>query len=346
MIFKFLGKGTDKVTRLSTINECENGGLKMIDLEGMIKSLQLAWLKRIFQCNSGAWRSFLRFSLEPFGGLFLFHCNYDIKEILISSKFYSELFQWWSEFRNVFDSRRECQYILWNNKEISVDNKPVFYKKLFEQDVIFINDLLFDTTNSFTIVSNKISKINYLNWAGLRHSVPKHLKNSNCLRSEISLILTIDNKEFDILEKKSKDYYMLIKRIIAQCPKNSKHLCQDFNLTQDQLKKVFLLPHEVAFEPYLKAFQYKVLNSILLTNKKLCKIGYIQDDKCSLCKTDSESLYHIFFECRHTKQFWKEFQYYFNLHIDKRIRLSDLTRRYYRNIIYKLPFTELSDTDC
>ena len=28
-------------------------------------------------------------------------------------------------------------------------------------------------------------------------------------------------------------------------------------------------------------------------------------------QTDSESLYHIFFECRHTKQFWKEFQYYY-----------------------------------
>ena len=184
-------------------------------------------------------------------------------------------------------------------------------KKLFEQDVIFVNDLLFelDTTNSFTIVSNKISKINYLIWAGLRHSVPKH--HSNCLRSEIGLILTIDNKEFDILEKKSKDYYMLIKRIIAQCPNNSKHSCQDLNLTQDQLKKVFPLPHEVTFEPYLKVFQYKVLNSMLFTNKKLSKIGYIQDDKCSLCKTDSESLYHIFFECRHTKQFWKELRYYY-----------------------------------
>ena len=76
MIFKFLWKGTNKVTRLSTkINEYENGGLKMIDLEGLIKSLQLAWLKRIFQFNNGAWRSFLWFSLEPFGGLFLFHCN-------------------------------------------------------------------------------------------------------------------------------------------------------------------------------------------------------------------------------------------------------------------------------
>ena len=78
-----------------------------------------------------------------------------------------------------------------------------------------------DTTSSFTNVSNKISKINYLIWAGLRHSVTTHLKKSNCLRSEISLILTIHNKEFDILKKKSKDCYMLIKRIIAQCPKNS-----------------------------------------------------------------------------------------------------------------------------
>ena len=126
-----------------------------------------------------------------------------------------------------------------------------------------------DTTNSFTIVWNKISKMNYLIWAGLRHSVPKH--HSNCLCSEISLILTIDNKEFDILEKKSKDYYMLIKRIIAQCPKNSKHLCQDFNLNQDQLKKVCLLPHEVAFEPSLKLFNTKSLIQFYLPIKSYAK---------------------------------------------------------------------------
>ena len=184
----------------------------MIDLESMIESLQLAWLKRIFQCNNGAWRSFLRFSLEPFGGLFLFHCNYDIKEIhtCISSKFYSQLLQWWCEFRIVFDSRKESQYILWNNKQICVDKKPVFYKILFEQGVVFVDDLLFElnATNCFTIVSNKISKVNYLTYAGLCHPVPTHLKKSDCLLAEISLILTIDNKEFDIhvLKKKSKDY--------------------------------------------------------------------------------------------------------------------------------------------
>ena len=94
MLFKFLWKGTDKVTRLSTINDYENGGLKMIDLESMIKSLRQAWLKRIFGKNDGAWKSYLRISLQHFGGLFLFYCNYDIKDHSIPSLFYSELLQW------------------------------------------------------------------------------------------------------------------------------------------------------------------------------------------------------------------------------------------------------------
>ena len=55
MHYKFLWKGTDKVTRLSTINDYENVGLKMIDLECMVKSLRLAWLKIIFSINSGTW---------------------------------------------------------------------------------------------------------------------------------------------------------------------------------------------------------------------------------------------------------------------------------------------------
>ena len=96
LLFKFLWKGTDKVTRLSTINEYENGGLKMIDLESMIKSLRLAWMKRIFGKNDGAWKSYLRFSLQFFVGLFLFYCNYDIKDHSKPSLFYSELLQWWS----------------------------------------------------------------------------------------------------------------------------------------------------------------------------------------------------------------------------------------------------------
>ena len=41
LIFKFLWKGVDKVTRLSTITIYQKSGLKMIDLETILKSLRL-----------------------------------------------------------------------------------------------------------------------------------------------------------------------------------------------------------------------------------------------------------------------------------------------------------------
>ena len=49
--------GTDKVTRLSTINDYEKGGLRIIDLDCMVKSLRLAWLKRILSVHDGTWKN-------------------------------------------------------------------------------------------------------------------------------------------------------------------------------------------------------------------------------------------------------------------------------------------------
>ena len=52
----------------------------MIDLEAMITSLRLTWLKRIFGVNDGAWKDYLCHQLKHFAGLFLFHCNCNIKD--------------------------------------------------------------------------------------------------------------------------------------------------------------------------------------------------------------------------------------------------------------------------
>ena len=72
LLFKFLWNGTEEVTRLSTINEYDRGGLKMIDLDCMIKSLRLAWLKRIFSAQGGTWRNYPRHILVRYGRLFFF----------------------------------------------------------------------------------------------------------------------------------------------------------------------------------------------------------------------------------------------------------------------------------
>ena len=77
----------------------------------------------------------------------------------------------------------------------------------------------------------------------------------------------------------------------AQQSSNAKKLKHDFNLSDNDLKLVFTLPHITTQEPYVKSFQYKVLNSTLFTKK----LDYLEHDKCTFCKTDPETLHHFFF---------------------------------------------------
>ena len=158
LLYKFLWNGTDKVTRLSTINEFQTGGLKMIDLE--FKSLRLAWLKRIFGENEGTWKNYLRHLLLSLGRLFFLNCNFDIKDYTINSLFYSEILAWWSEFRENFASTEDWRNILWNNKEIRINNSPIFYKDFFDSGIVRTSDLLLNlnSTETFNIIKNRVEK--------------------------------------------------------------------------------------------------------------------------------------------------------------------------------------------
>ena len=56
---------------MSAINEYAEGGLKIvIDLEGMVKSLRLAWLKRILYNSDGIWKRYLQRPFQHFGVFF------------------------------------------------------------------------------------------------------------------------------------------------------------------------------------------------------------------------------------------------------------------------------------
>ena len=94
---------------------------------------------------------------------------------------------------------------------------------------------------------------------------------------------------FDVSKAKSKHCYILLVGAKASLPNNSINLQREFNITKDQLEKSCHLPHTVTCEPHLKAFQYKVLNTILYTNDKLYKIGYIENYYCSFCNHEKET---------------------------------------------------------
>ena len=131
----------------------------------------------------------------------------------------------------------------------------------------------------------------------MRHSIPTNLRVLN--RSDSSTLnaipsFKINGGVFDIAKKKSKDYYPFLIKKKACLPNYAQKLKLDFNLSNDDLRKAFLLPHSIAFEPYVKPFNLK--NSILyfLPTQSCSRLGTGQTT-CALLAKGNQKLLDISF---------------------------------------------------
>ena len=79
-----------------------------------------------------------------YGGLpFLLKCNFDSK--LLDKKpplFYGEMLDNFKELPTGHPDVYKSEFILCNNKEITIENKSIFWVHLFEKGICFIEDLL------------------------------------------------------------------------------------------------------------------------------------------------------------------------------------------------------------
>ena len=281
-----------------------------MDIETQIKALRLSWIPRILDSTrKGPWKSYFNHYLKPYGGTFLLKCNYEFKDLTTSlNGFYSDLLLWWEEFRNTFSDNNYAQRIVWNNKDIKIDNRSVFYKSYYDKGIVFVRDLMFESDNkqSHDFYKQKGLKTDFLTWTGLRLSVPKELRSCEPL-PEIDLVnFKHNNIQFDVYRAKCKHFYKLLITAKAKLPNMSKKLISDFDIS-NSLEEIYSLPQTVASETYIWSFQYRVLNYILYTNAKLFKIGLSLNDKCTFCDSSKEELHHLFFECSHVQIFWKTF---------------------------------------
>ena len=81
LLYNFLWKGPDKLTRLSVITSLKNGGLNLTDLETQIKALRLSWIPRVLDERVGPWKSYFEFHSKKYGGSLLLKCDYDVRDL-------------------------------------------------------------------------------------------------------------------------------------------------------------------------------------------------------------------------------------------------------------------------
>ena len=126
----------DKIERTEIINDCDKGGLKMIDIQSFNASLKTKWVQSYLNTeNKGKWKAFFHYYLERYDGKLLFLHNFkqkDASQLKIKDPFLKQIVEYWfnlnySKKNPVFEST--C---IWYNSLITIEMKPFFYKSWFK----------------------------------------------------------------------------------------------------------------------------------------------------------------------------------------------------------------------
>lgn len=115
------------------------GGLNFPNVRTIVKALQLSWIGRLLSESNDAWKAIPNAYFNRYGGLpFLLKCNYNTKKLDNNiSPFYSELLDYFGELRDQY--RDDCfkgDLIIWNNKDITIEGKSLYWKTWSERGVL------------------------------------------------------------------------------------------------------------------------------------------------------------------------------------------------------------------
>jgi len=159
------------------------------------------------------------------------------------------MLHWWSHFRSRYDLVSLRETIIWNNHNIRINGKRIFYNNYDSENIVLLSNLKFDLnkTESFNLAKhNGLKDSNFLTWTGVHCAVPSHLKirsrevNKDRVRS---LQFKIGNKTFDAALSKSRDFYGLF--ISSSCKATESggftKLKSKFSIDDVETKKSFFI---------------------------------------------------------------------------------------------------------
>ena len=224
---------------------------------------------------------------------------------------------------HVYDQQQDI--ILFNNKEILVDGKPIFFSEWFKKGIISIKDLLNENGNFLTFdeFSLKYScKTNFLQYYQVISAIPKHLsitaKQSDTF--DKSFYTNSDNifplnetVQIELGKARARDFYKLLNsKTHTEDQTGPKRWSEILSVNKESWSKIFKLLKTTCKETKLKEFQFKLIHRIVVTKKELFRFGIKPDhDECLYCG-DKDSIEHTFIECPFTKIFVQKVVQWFN----------------------------------
>ena len=216
--------------------------------------------------------------------------------------------------------------IIWNNKDILVDRKSIYWKSWHEKGITYIYDLLDSLTSWISWNIMNIMKYNSIISAivSARRKYPKYIGivyNSIAdINFESNFIQSIDQIPLSLESRSNTFYNTLIKSIIKE-PTALAYWIENTNATPASFYESLSLIRASTKESMLIEFHYKILHNFLNVKSNLFKWKLINSPLCDLCTTDDTIIHHLF-QCPSTKQWLNEMILFINIYSEIRINVS------------------------
>jgi hypothetical protein len=306
-IINFLWKsGIQKIKYNVMISEYIEGGMKMPDIEMLIQTHKINWIKRYLSEAKGLWRIIPEFYFKRAGVISIGN-NINVK--YVSKKlpeFYNSCLSDWALLFSVppDDTVSVLSQPLWHNRYITADNIPVYYKQMSQAGYNFVKDLINNDGTFRSFANLHISQSLLFKWLVLKHSITKQwsglLTDCSVVLEENPPLIT-KQCHYSLKQLTTKEIYSALVFDKKEIPTGQVALQnminENTNVQNVDWPNAYFMINKTTIYTKLREFQYKLLHNILPVNHILYKWKLIDSERCSYCFINAETLDHLFCFC-------------------------------------------------
>ena len=302
-------------------NSISEGGLNMIDIYSKNIAIKCKWIKKITDPNANFFKNIVHYYI-PNSSIWFWSGNLKVSDafkfMIHQSLFWKSIIQAWC----IYNYSIPNSYIeiynqqIWYNSFILVGHKPIFNDYLNTKGITYIKDLVNDDGH-FMSVNDIVLKY------GLNHNcimilnsivdaVPQQWKmviHTNHHNGDRNLQYVSNFQKAITSSTISKFIYQtLVKekaksfsdRIIIKWSED----ISTYVIDRTFLSNCFDWIIKSTISPKHRAFQFKLIHRILVTNKMLHDWKLRDSNLCSFCNSQPETIVHMLWECSAVQNLW------------------------------------------
>ena len=287
----------------------------MHDFHQVNTAIKVMWMKKFFKEKTFLCKKYLEIHSGVSNILVLLQSNFTEKMIPNFDHlpdFYKNVIQNWKQvkYNNLGNNNEIRSQFIWYNSLISQkEHQYWFNKSLFQAGLWFIGDL-FNEHNKIVPfeqwVYRGVSSNNYLVWRGLvtklvqNLNIAREFRSNNGLTPKFNGIKLSGNKINiqDLNMKLIKKFLVLNTKLDSEF-KNMAYYNTTFGqMDSDAWAKIYVLAHLLPVNNKVIELQYIILFRFVVTNKLLYQIPIKTTPNCPICEVDTQTIEHLFFECK------------------------------------------------